>query len=117
LLTHVLETAAEYESAEVYLRKAYESGDWNAQATTAKRKAAELAVAIDGLADRVQNDIGIPLDKIRADVSALCFWHGGNAVRAHSFERVHGVANAYKHSELSKKTRVINSFDDVLPSA
>jgi hypothetical protein len=39
-------------------------------------------------------------------------WYRRSA--AQSFERVHGVANAYKHSLLDKKTHVIESFDDVL---
>lgn len=114
LLHHVLAAVTEYEAAEANLSKAHASGKWEVEATIARRKAAELAIAIDGLADRAQHELRVPLDNIRADVSGLCFWPGGNQVRKQAFERVHGVANAYKHSELTKKTHVIASFDDVL---
>jgi hypothetical protein len=73
-----------------------------------------LAVAIDGLSDRASIESGIAIDKIRTSVSALCFWPGGTIVREEAFERVHSVANAYKHSKLNKPSHVIKSFDDVL---
>jgi hypothetical protein len=114
LMSNVLAAALEYHAAEGALSRAHETGHWDEEAVTAKRKAAELAVAIDGLADRASLESKIAIDKIRVDVSALCFWPGSNSVRQEAFERVHGVANAYKHSKLYKPTHVIDSFEDVL---
>ena len=114
LQNHVLPALAEYDAAEANLSKAHASGSWDAEAIAAKRKAAELAVAIDGLTDRVNLELGIPLKEIRSEVSARCAWPGSTAVRTESFERVHGVANAYKHLTLDDKRHVITSFDDVL---
>ena len=114
LLDHVLPAIEEYELAEASLSKAHASGDWSAEAKTARRKAAELAVAMDGLADRVQQELHLPLETIRAEVSKLCLWPNSTLSRQEAFERVHGVANAYKHSELKKPSHVLRSFDDVL---
>jgi hypothetical protein len=114
LMTNVLPAAAEYQAAEDALSRAHGAGTWDEEATTAKRKAAELAVAIDGLSDRASLEGMGTLDNIRAGVSELCVWPGSSSVRQEAFERVHGVANAYKHSKLNKPTHVINSFDDVL---
>jgi hypothetical protein len=114
LTSNVLAAAAEYQAAEDALSRAHGAGTWAEEATTAKRKAAELAVAIDGLSDRACLEGISAIDKIRTDVSALCFWPGSSSLRQGAFERMHGVANAYKHSKLSKPTHVINSFEDVL---
>jgi hypothetical protein len=114
LLSHVLAAVAEYETAEANLTAAHASGNWKAEATVARRKAAELAVAIDGLTDRANRELGMPLEKIRADVSTRCTWPGSTTLRHEAFERVYGVANAHKHSTLTKKGHVLNSFEDVL---
>jgi hypothetical protein len=114
LLNHVLAAVGEYDAAEANLSKAHASGKWDAEATIARWKAAQVSVAIDGLTDRVKEELGPSLDDIRRNVSALCVWPGGNAVRKQSFDRVYGVANAYKHSTLTKKGHVLNSFEDVL---
>jgi hypothetical protein len=114
MMSNVLAAASEYQAAEDGLSQTHQAGISGEKATTAKRKAAELAVAIDGLTDRASLESNTAIDKIRAEVSALCFWPGSNIVRREAFERVHGVANAYKHSKLNKATHVINSFEDVL---
>ena len=56
-LTHnVLDAAADYETAEQQLTRAYNADQtldaWQTEARKAKCRAAELAIAIDGLADR-----------------------------------------------------------------
>jgi hypothetical protein len=114
LMSNVLAAASEYQAAEDALSQAHQAGSWHEKALTARRKAAELAVAIDGLSDRASLESKNAIDKVRGEVSALCFWPGSNIVRREAFERVHSVANAYKHSKLNKATHVINSFDDVL---
>jgi hypothetical protein len=114
LTSNVLAASSEYQAAEDALSRAHRAGNCDEEAVTAKRKAAELAVAIDGLSDRASLESGSALAKIRADVSALCVWPGSNIVRQEAFERVHSMANAYKHSKLDKPTHVINSFEDVL---
>jgi hypothetical protein len=114
MLNHVLPAVAEYEAAEANLSAAHASGNWEKEANNARRKASELAVAVDGLTDRANRELGIQLESIRAEVSALCTWPGSTALRNEAFERVYGVANAYKHSTLTKKSHVLNSFEDVL---
>ena len=47
LLNNVLEAASEYHMAEGALSQAQQAGNWDKEAKTAKRKAAELAIAID----------------------------------------------------------------------
>jgi hypothetical protein len=114
LLVNVLATASEYQAAETALGLAQERGTWDDEARTAKRKAAELAIAIDGLSDRASRESVISIDTVRSAVSALCFWPDGGGLRPEAFERMNGVANAYKHMYLDKPTHVIQSFDDVL---
>ena len=102
----------EYEQAESALTTAFavdSSPDhWKAAALTTKRKAAEFAIAIDGLSDRFSQERKFTLDKIRSDLINLC------TVRSGACERVWAVANAYKHSVLTKQRHPINSNDDVL---
>lgn len=114
MMENVLAAAAEYQAAEDDLSEAHRAGSWEQAGITAKRKASELAVAIDGLSDRASRELNQGIKKIRESVSALCFWPGSSRVRDEGFERVYGVANAYKHWELTWATHVINSFEDVL---
>jgi hypothetical protein len=114
LLVNVLESAREYEHAEEALSRAEASGVWDNEAKTAKRKAAELAVAIDGLADRAAQESKEKIGDIRKAVSALCILPGSQQLRSESLERVSGVANAYKHSKLDDKRHPIESFESVL---
>jgi hypothetical protein len=114
LRDYVLPAVAAYETAESTLTDAYKASEWEREAKDAKRNAAEVAVAIDGLVDRAREDFSARFDQIREDVSALCYWPGTNTVREASFARVHSLANAYKHRKLSKPGHVMNSIDDVL---
>lgn len=84
------------------------------EARTAKRRAAELAIAIDGLADRCTSELGLSLTVIRSQVSALCLWPGSGAPRTGALARVMGVANVYKHQNLSNPNLPIASEADVL---
>jgi hypothetical protein len=118
LLHNVLAAAADYEAAERDLTIAFEADNavaaWEASARTAKRRTAEVAIAIDGLADRCKNEHGSSLIQIRAAVSALCDWPGTGAPRTGALDRVRGVANAYKHQYLSDRKLPIASDTDVL---
>ncbi|RWK53159.1 hypothetical protein [Mesorhizobium sp.] len=118
LLHNVLPAAADYEAAEDALSKAYAAGQtpaaWEAVARTAKRRAAELAVAIDGLTDRCAGELGISKTAIRKSIAALCFWPGGTSLRMGAHDRVRGVAGVYKHQNLSDPTLPIASEADVL---
>ena len=114
LLVNVLESAREYEYAEEALSRAQASGVWDSEAKTAKRKAAELAIAIDGLADRAAHESKQKIGDIRKAVSALCILPGSQHLRPESLERVGGVANAYKHSILDDRRHPIDSFESVL---
>ena len=105
LLHNVIAAAADYEAAERDLTSAYLAdatpAAWETEARTAKRRAAELAIAIDGLADRCTSELGLSLTVIRSQVSALCLWPGSGAPRTGALARVMGVANVYKHQNLS----------------
>ena len=114
LLVNVLESAKEYELAEEALVKAEASGVWDIEAKTAKRKAAELPIAIDGLADRAAHESNEKIGDIRKAVSALCILPGSQLLRPESLERVSGVANAYKHNILHDRRHPIDSFESVL---
>ncbi|MBK3799945.1 hypothetical protein GAY33_11990 [Azospirillum brasilense] len=112
LVHNVLEAAADYEQAERDLSAAYAADPapsaWEAAARKAKRRAAELAVAIDGLTDRAAIGLGASKTAVRTRVSILC------AARPGAFERVWSAANAYKHKNLKDPRMVVASDDDVL---
>ena len=118
LLKEVLAAAHEYDVAEGELSKAYRADPtpaaWEDAARVAKRRACFLAIAIDGLADRCKNELGLSLAHIRSDVSALCCWPGTCASRTDAVARIRGVANAYKHQNLSDPSLPIASEADIL---
>jgi hypothetical protein len=118
LLHNVLPAAVDYIAAEDMLSLAYKSSvltaDWDTEARLAKRRAAELAIAIDGLPDRCKKDLGLTVVHIRASVATLCIFPGATSLRQGSLERVRGVANAYKHENLSDPTLPIMSEADIL---
>jgi hypothetical protein len=118
LINNVLHSAVDYLAAENALSRAFDLSSlptaWEAEARLAKRRAAELAIAIDGLPDRCKRDIGLSLTRIRADVDALCVWPGTTSLRPDCIGRVRGVANAYKHENLSDPTLPITSEADIL---
>jgi hypothetical protein len=110
--------ALEYGEAEAALSRAYKGdrtpANWEVAARTAKRKAAELAIAIDGLTDRASKEIGLSKTNVRGKIAALCFWPRTSTLRQGSAERVHGVANAYKHQVLTDPKLPISSESDIL---
>jgi hypothetical protein len=118
LMRNVIPAAIDYAAAEGRLSDAYVAnpspGMWDREARDANRRAAELALAIDGLTDRAHHELGLPKKTIRKDVSALCFYPGTTSLRASAFERVRGVANAYKHKKLDDPDLPIASDADVL---
>lgn len=118
LLNNILSAASDYELAEQALSRAYEENAlpsyWESAARHAKRRAAELAIAIDGLTDRAARETGLSKTEIRKRIATLCHWPGTTNPRPGSSERVRGVANAYKHQNLSDPTLPIASDADVL---
>jgi hypothetical protein len=66
LLTNVIPAAQDYDHAEKALSAAFaengEAAHWAAAGQHAKRRAAEVAIAVDGLADRAAANLGITPD-------------------------------------------------------
>jgi hypothetical protein len=116
-LKSVLPAAGDYHSAETALSMAYTAAGnvqhkCLAEANNAKRQAANVAIAIDGLADRAANAFNATPQSIRDQVSALCVIDG--VKREGCLARICAVANAYKHDELNDPKHPIKSNDDVL---
>ncbi len=116
LLTNVLPAAQDYDRAENELSAAYAQNPdpvhWATAGQQAKRRAAEVAVAIDGLADRAANDLGITPESARNAVAPYCTI--GSVARPGSVERVCAVANAYKHAGPLRGKHPIASESDIL---
>ncbi|MCW1839770.1 hypothetical protein [Prosthecomicrobium hirschii] len=117
LIDNALPAAADYFVAEQELSAAYEAGqsDLSAcrlEADKAKRLAAQVAIAIDGLADRAGHALQLRPSEVRQQVGPLCLL--GTSQRIGCIERVRAVADAYKHDELSNPQHPIRSNDDVL---
>jgi len=106
-------SAADYSAAEDALSWAYSAdatpATWEAAARHAKRYAANLAIALDGLPDRCVMELGSSKKAIRAAVEALCVWPGTAFIRDGCLERMRGVANAYKHENLRDQSLPIAS--------
>ena len=118
LTGNVLPAAADYEAAEDDLShdfaKDKSPSNWEGGARHAKRRAAELAIAIDGLTDRAHLATQLTKSEIRRRVTSLCLWPGNGKPRLGSLERIRGVACAYRHSDLSDPTLPVSSEADVL---
>ena len=116
LLNNVLPAAHDYERAEGDLTAAFaRDGDpqsWIVEGQQAKRRAAEVAIAIDGLADRAASALGLTPDEVRTRVGQCCIV--GTAHRAGCIDRVCAVANAYKHAGPLRAKHPIASESDVL---
>jgi hypothetical protein len=118
LMDNVLPAAADYEAAERALSQAFATDQtashWEAAAKLAKRRASELAIAIDGLTDRTSVEMRLSKAEIRRRVTNLCLWPGSLTPRLESLERIRGVACAYRHANLTDPTLPISSEADVL---
>jgi hypothetical protein len=117
LIANVIPAARDYDNAETTLSAAFAAANCDpakcqTECETAKRRAAEVAVAIDGLADRASRALGTTPNAIRAQVAPLCGING--AVRQGCIDRVCAVANAYKHDVLDNPKHPIRSDADVL---
>lgn len=117
LIVNVIPAAQDYNDAEVSLTAALAAanGDQSkchAECETAKRRAAEVAVAVDGLADRAARALGSTPNAVRAQVASLSAIYG--TVRHGCVDRVCAVANAYKHDVLNDPKHPIGSDGDVL---
>jgi hypothetical protein len=118
LIQNVLAAAGDNDAAEQALSQAYSADQtpaaWETAARLAKRRAAEAAIAIDGLTDRAAAELGRSKTNLRTDIAALCFWPGSTILRAGAHDRVRGVSNAYKHQDLCDPTLPITSDADIL---
>lgn len=116
LLTNVIPAARDYDRAENELSAAFAQNPdpvhWATAGQHAKRRAAEVAVAIDGLADRAANDLATTSEKVRNAVAPYCTI--GSVSRPGSIERVCAVANAYKHAGPLHSKHPIASESDIL---
>jgi hypothetical protein len=117
LIGKVIPAARDYNDAEMALTAAFAAADndqskCQTECETAKRRAAEVAVALDGLAYRAGQALGFKPNDIRAQVAPLCAING--VVRQGCVDRVCAVANAYKHSLLNDPKHPIRSDADVL---
>jgi hypothetical protein len=117
LVKNVLPAANDYDNAERALSVAFNAAEKDqtkcqTEANSAKRRASDAAIAIDGLADRTAQALGSTPNAVRSQVSALCAI--GTNLRAGCLERICAVANAYKHDKLHDPKHPIRSDDDVL---
>lgn len=117
LLNSVIPSAREYEAAEHELSMKFSSvnqdlSQCKSEGETAKRKAAQLAVAIDGLVDRASIELSLTKKEIRSEVEKLS--RLSDVDRIDAVARINSVANAYKHFELNDPKRLVNSYNDVL---
>jgi hypothetical protein len=116
LINNVVPAANDYERAENELSGALarnaDPQTWIAEGQLAKRRAAEVAIAIDGLADRAASALGLTPDAVRAQVAVRSIIDG--SLRSGCIERVCAVANAYKHSGPLRAKHPISSESDVL---
>ena len=116
LFDNVLPAAGAYHDAEIALSHAFAQGPgtdrYRAQAQETKRRAAEAAIAIDGLADRAAKVMFATPNEIRRQVSALSAVD--NHLREGCVDRICALANVYKHDELSDPKHPFRSYDDVL---
>ena len=119
LNVHSAAFAHDYNRAEEELSAAFDEDDdpahWAEAGQLAKRRAAEVAIAIDGLADRAASELGLTPDDVRSQIASLCVING--TARPGSIERVCAVANAYKHAGPLRAKHPINSESDVLARA
>lgn len=117
LIENVLPAARDYLAAEDELSAAHLHSQQMAQpnsdaAQRAKRRAAEVAIAIDGLADRAATALNLTPDEVRAQVATVCAIK--DVPRPGCIARVCAVANAYKHDGPLRAKHPIVSSDDIL---
>jgi hypothetical protein len=116
LLNNVIPAARDYEQAEHELTRAFarkaDPKSWAEEGQRAKRRAAEVAIAIDSLADRAASALGLTPDEVRTQVAHRCVIDG--TTRPGCIDRVCAVANAYKHAGPLRAKYPINSESDVL---
>jgi hypothetical protein len=121
LLGNVLPAYGEYLQAE-YALTAFFVDNFPAsmtitsiEANAAKRRACDLAIALDGLTDRAAIELGKEKKVIRKEVAGYCYYDAPDGiVRTGAFDRVRAIANAYKHMDLSDPSLPIASEDEVL---
>ena len=117
LISNVIPAARDYDDAETALSAAFAAANCDqtkcqAECETAKRRAAEIAVAIDGLADRAAQALGSTPTAVRAQIAMLSEING--TMRHGCVDRVCAVANAYKHAVLGDPKHPIRYYADVL---
>jgi hypothetical protein len=88
LMTNVLPAARDYAQAENELSRAFgrnnDPNAWEGEGQHAKRRAAEIAIAIDGLADRAASALGLTPEQVRQQVASGCIIDGASAMAVSS---------------------------------
>lgn len=117
LMANVIPAGRDYGDAEAALSAAFaavneDQSKCHAECETAKRRAAEVAIALDGLADRAARVLSGAPNSVRAQVAPLCTI--GGTLRDGCVDRVCAVANVYKHDILNDPKHPIRSNADVL---
>src|SRR5262245_9481794 len=99
LMAKVIPAARNYHEAEYALTFAfnryYDESRCRSEADTAKRRATEVAIEIDGLADRAARALGLTADIVRSQVGQMSAIRG--VPRDRCVDRVRAVAYAYRH--------------------
>jgi hypothetical protein len=109
LLNEVIPAAADYDKAEKALSEASAAdpspSSWEPAARETRRRAAQLAVAIEGLTERAAIDLNVDPKEIRKAVTKLCRWPTpSGAPRPEAIERIRAVAAAYRHHNWTIQT-------------
>jgi len=117
---YTLKSAKDYWDAETELSRRFaENTDqfhWSPAGAEALRRAGQVAIEIDALADRARLDLNKEKTKrqILDALGPLCVWPDSGHIRVGCMERIRGVANAHKHGDLDDTHLPITGEDDVL---
>lgn len=110
--------STEYTAAEIALSRAFSRERALSlvpvEVAAVKRKAAELAIAIEGLVDRAKKDLGRSKKQVRAALEGHAKAPRFSGERPGALERVRAVADAYKHWDLDMPDHPIRSQLEVL---
>ena len=116
LVEDVLPRVREYVEAENRLTEAFirhrSEEHCAAEIADARRKASDLAVAIDGLADRCERDHMMSRPEALVAVRPLCsYWDGGGTCPA--LDVIRAVAVGYKHFSIRDQSLGISTYEQV----
>jgi len=109
----VLSAAADYAAVEGDLDFAFTPADQIDLRRLVKRRAYELAVAINGLTKCAADELGIPVAAVRQQVADFCAWPDGT-LRDGCFGRVQKAADVFESFNLTDPSLLIDSDSDIL---